>query len=194
MNEFQLILFPILWLILPIAGYLILYRHKKIDLKLLLLYVSFMAMIGPIGEVFVGTLYEAFVGQALWQYKIFPIHHAYTSLYAPVIWGISGVFLYWMNEIAAVWDGKRKAQKAILQMVETITLETALNVSFLLLTGGLMFYYLPGDLWHVTSVQTLPFYFVLGLVVPATIHHMKDYRRFFSALCFCLMIVVVYMV
>lgn len=99
MNVLVLIVFPLIWLtILTIAFLLTGGKFKKINFKLLFLYVAFMAMLGPIGEIFVGTFYEAFVGQPLWQYQILPTHNTYTSLYAPVIWGISGVLLYYIHE------------------------------------------------------------------------------------------------
>lgn len=78
-------------------------------------------------------------------------------------------------------------------MFETITFEVLLNISFFALSGVLMFYYLPSDLWHVTSVQTLPFYFVLSIAVMKLIKRMKSRPAVFSVLSLFLMIVVVYL-
>ena len=186
------VIFPFLWVALFVGLWFFASSRPQIDVRQLLLYVAFMAMIGPVGEVFVGTLYEALVGVPLWQYKILPIHHGYTSLYAPVIWGISGVSLYYLNDIRRVWSHKSKVQKAALSMVETITLEAALNVSFLLLSGSLIFYYTPGDLWHVTSLQTLPFYFGLGFIIQSSIKRMRKDTLFFAAMCGLLTLVFVY--
>jgi hypothetical protein len=182
-----------MWLLLLAAIHFIFTKKRKIDYKLLILYISFMAMAGPFGEIVVGTFYESIAGFPLWQYQILPTHNAYTSLYAPVIWGIAGAFLYYSSEILKVWTTKPKVQKASLIMFETILFEATLNLSFLALSGSLIFYYTPGDLWHITSLQTLPFYFLLGFGVMSSIKRMREHRRFYSALCLSLMFVVVYL-
>jgi len=193
MSATLLILFPLMWLLLLTALHLVFTKKKRIDYKLLILYVSFTAMIGPFGEIVVGTFYESIAGYPLWQYQIFPTHNAYTSLYAPVIWGVAGAFLYYSNEILRIWVTKTKARKASLLMLETILVEAILNVSFLALTGSLIFYYTPGDLQHVTSLQTLPFYFLLGFGILSSIKRMREHKRFYSAFCLSLMLVVVYL-
>ena len=152
-----------------------------------------MATLGPIGEIVVGTFYEAVIGQPLWQYKILPTHQAYTSLYAPVIWGISGAYLYYIHEILRAFSSMSKWFQATSRMFETILVESLLNISFLLISGSLIFYYLPADLFHITSLQTLPFYFILGIVVMKSIKRLKADPLFYSAMCLFMMFVVVYL-
>ena len=194
MNVALLIIFPFLWLLALLIIYLIFGgKLKKVDTKLLLLYVSFMAMLGPVGEIFVGTLYHSAFGQPLWQYAILPTHNAYTSLYAPVIWGVSGAYLYYIHESLQLFRRKSKWFQATSRMLETILFEAALNVSFLVFSTSLIFYYLPADLWHVTSLQTLPFYFILGLIVMKSMKRLKKDPVFYSALFGFLTLVVVYL-
>lgn len=193
MTTFVLIIYPLLWIAILAMIYFLFAKNHQINFRHLALYISFMAMLGPVGEIFVGTFYEAVVGQPLWQYNVFPTHNAYTSLYAPVIWGLSGAYLYFTHEVLRVWWKKPKLQKASVYMLETIVAEVLLNVTFLLLSGGLLFYYLPADLWHVTSLQTLPFYFVLGVVILASMKRLKDHALFSSAMCISLLLVVVYL-
>lgn len=188
-----LIIFPIIWLSLLLILFLISGKLKSIDIKLLVLYVAFMAMLGPLGEVFVDSLYTLAFGQPLWQYRVLPTHHAYTSLYAPVIWGVSGAYLYYLHESVRLFSNKSKRFQATYRTVETIVAEAALNISFLILSGGLIFYYLPGDLWHVTSLQTLPFYFILSLLVMKSINRLKKDPVFYSFLFGFITLVVVYL-
>jgi hypothetical protein len=152
-----------------------------------------MGMLGPVGEVFVGTLYNLAFGQPLWQYKVLPTHHAYTSLYAPVIWGVSGAYLYYIHEHLRLFKQKSKWFQAAMCMLETIIFEAMLNLSFWLITGGLIFYYSPADLWHVTSIQTLPFYYILGLIVLKSTKRLRKDPAYYSALFGFLTLVVVYM-
>ena len=188
-----LVLFPLAWLALLSVLYVVFMKKSKINYSLLVLYISFTAMIGPFGEILVGTFYELIIGHPLWQYQIMPTHNTYTSLYAPIIWGIAGVVLYFSNELLKVWAEKHKLQKALFFMVETILVEVLLNLTFLVLAGGLIFYYLPGDLLHVTSFQTLPFYFILGVGTMVSIKRMRKHPGYFSALCILLMCITVYL-
>lgn len=168
------------------------YKKVSIDWKLLVLYVAFTAMIGPIGEVFVGTIYSFVFSEPLWQYQVLAIHSDYTSLIAPVIWGVSGIFLYVSRELLGLKFSKRTRHQALIIMVETILFEAVLNIGFLLLSGSLLFYYTPGEFAHITSIQTLPFYFLFGLVFIKTIKRFSLDTKFFTLMSLMLLIVFVY--
>lgn len=191
---FALIIFPFIWIVILLGVYLLKgYKLKDIDFKLLTLYIIFMAMLGPIGEIFVGTLYQAAFGQPLWQYTIFPTHNGYTSLYAPVIWGISGVFLYCFHEAFGVFKKKPQWVQLVSRTFETITFEALLNVSFFVVSGALIFYYLPGDLFHITSLQTLPLYFILSIILMKTMKRLRKDPVFYSKFFTLILIATVYM-
>jgi hypothetical protein len=193
MNTVLFVIFPVLWLVVLLILYVLFGgKLKDINAKLLILYVLYMAMLGPVGEIFVGTLYNLVIGHPLWQYKVAPTHHAYTSLYAPVIWSISGAYLYCIHEHVRLFSQKSKWLQAFGRMLETIIVEAALNVCFWIISGGLIFYYLPADLFHVTSLQTLPFYFILGLIVMKSMKRLRKDPVFYSALFGFLAFVIVY--
>ncbi len=98
MTALKLTLFALFWIAAVYFFNSALSRHfKKIEIKLAALYVTSIAMLGVFGEVFVGKLYDSAVGRPLWEYHIMPIHHGYTSYYAPVIWGILGFHLYLLH-------------------------------------------------------------------------------------------------
>ena len=159
-----------------------------------ILYVAFMAMLGPIGEVFIGTIYHGLFGERLWFYQLAPIHHGYTSLYAPVIWGIYGGYLGLVEPLLRQWKLlKKKYALALFISFETLVLELLFNVLHRLITGEYLFFYTPPDLWHATSVQTIPFYFFAGFVIVSSIKRMKTHSLFFAIMCLLICLVMVYL-
>jgi hypothetical protein len=152
-----------------------------------------MAMLGPIGEISVGAFYNSVFGHPLWLYKVLPTHEGYTSYYAPVIWGIAGAGLYFAREILGLLKTRRRFVQALFIMLETILFESLLNISFLLFTGGYLFYYTPGDLFHITSLQTLPFYFIFGFVVMDFIKQLKKDPLLNATMFALIMFVVVFL-
>lgn len=189
----MLMLFCVLYaVLLPVGMLYVSRRHNKtIDWRLAGLYMSFMALGGPTGEIIVGTLYETVFGQPLWQYQFYPIHSGYTSYIAPIIWGLSGGILYISHELIFARKKYTTITKAAYTMIETILVELLINLSVLVLAGKLLFYYTPGDLWHVTSLQTLPFYFLLGLVVDKAMERFRNKPGLFSTLFLSITTVVV---
>lgn len=178
---FPLIFLSILFIALFVSSKI---TKRKIDWRLLSVYVAFLAMGGPIGEIVVGNFYNLLFGHPLWQYQVLPIHDGYTSYYAPVIWGLSGFGVYISQAVLRIGRKYPIYGRAAVTMVETISVEALINLSFLALTGSLLFYYTPGDLGHVTSLQTLPFYFVLGLVIEKSIKRfMNDWLYFTFMFC-----------
>lgn len=182
----SLIIFPLIYVPLLFAA---LFWSSKttgrsIDWRLLSLYISFLAMGGPIGEIIVGNFYYAVVGHPLWQYQVFPIHNGYTSYYAPVIWGLSGFCLFITQVLLRFGRKYNIYGRSAITMIETISAEALINLSFLALSGSLLFFYTPGELGHVTSLQTLPFYFLLGLVIEKSIKRFVNDWLFFT-LMFC---------
>src|SRR5438105_7997316 len=72
-------------------------KFKRIHTSRALLYISSVAMIGVLAEIFVDTMYVHLFHHPLWLYQFFPIHHAYTSQFSPVLWGTFGFYLYLMH-------------------------------------------------------------------------------------------------
>lgn len=191
MTNLAFIALPTLWL--TVLGTVLAVQKVRPNWQHLWLYMVFMSMLGPVGEIFVGTMYQAVFGVPLWQYQFFPIHHGYTSLYAPVAWAVGGAALYVMREVLHLGKKANNLTQHSIGALEVLVSEVALNASFFVLSGHLLFYYTPGDLWHLTSVQTLPFYFLMSIVVSQAITRFKKDVKFFGVMCLCLMIVVVFM-
>lgn len=94
----KLIVYAIVCLVCVYAFSMLVGRDfKKINLRVALLYATAVAMIGVLGEIFVDSTYNHFFHSPLWRYNFLPVHHAYTSEYAPILWGTFGFYLYLMH-------------------------------------------------------------------------------------------------
>ncbi len=194
MDFTKLAIFTAFW---PIIFYLlnsiIAGSFKKIEPKQALVYFMTVALIGVFGEIFLDTAYNFFVGTPLWRYNILPIHGGYTSAYAPIIWGTYGLHLYLLHDtLAKRWSIKNSWLLVLLFSFEALLIESIVTISSRLYLGEYMYYYFPGDLWHVTSIQNMPFYFICGMVILKTIKRFKTDPVFFSAMSAALIIVIVF--
>lgn len=195
MSALSLTLFTLLWFVLLyLLNSLIARSFKKINLKLVTVYFMTVALIGVFGEIALDTVYKFFVGTPLWRYNILPIHQAYTSSYAIVVWGLYGFHLYLLHDSLGKWSINKTKHLALIFCFEALILESALTISARVLLGEYMYYYFPSDLWHVTSVQNIPFYFICGLIILKTIKRFKKDPIFFSAMSAVLLAVVVFLV
>jgi hypothetical protein len=190
----ELLLFALLWLLIVyLINAAIAKEFKKADIKLALLYFITVGSIGVFGEIFLDTVYNYFVGNPLWEYRILPIHNGYTSVYAPIVWGIYGFHLYLFHDtLHTKWSITRTRYLALILSVEALLLEAALTISSKFLLGDFMYYYFPSDLWHVSSFQNIPFYFICGVIIVKTMRRFKKDPTFFICMCVFLTSVVVF--
>ena len=72
---------------------------------------------------------------------------------------------------------------------EALALEALLTLSAKPVFGTYMYYYLPGDLWHVTSLQNIPFYFIFGIVAVKTLQMARVDTHFYTVASVFLLIV-----
>lgn len=192
----SLVGFAVIWLLVlyglnsAIAG-----KLKTIEPKKALLYFFTVALIGLFGEIFLDTVYNYFVGRPLWRYNILPIFDGYTSSYAIVTWGLYGFHLYLLHDtLGTKWSIDKTKHLALIFSIEALFLEAALTISALYILGDYMYYYYPPDLWHVSSFQNIPFYFICGVVVLKTLKRFKKDPVFFSAMSASLLFVLVFLV
>lgn len=169
-------------------------QFKKVSLRPALAYFSTMALIGLFGEIFLDTAYNFFVGHPLWYYNILPIQGGYTSSYAVVTWGLYGVHLYLLHDsLKARWSITRTRHLVLIFSFEALLFEAILTLSARLVFGKFLYYYLPGDLWHVTTVQNFPFYFICGVVALKTLQRARKDPIFFTGMSSFLILVLVFM-
>ena len=181
---YKLLLFALFWLVfIFLLNCLIAKQFKRVELKTAIMYFMTTALIGLFGEIFLDTSYNLVVGHPLWYYNILPIQGGYTSSYAIITWGLYGFHLYLLHDsLRARWSITKTKHLVVLFAFEALLLESILTLSARIVFGKFLYYYLPGDLWHVTSIQNFPFYFICGLVLFKTLQEFRKSPRFFSAL------------
>lgn len=119
-------------------------------------------------EILLDTLFVKFIGQPGWIYKIWPIHHGYTSGVGMFMWPLYGFFIYFLNNaietsprLVAINNG---AAKVFLFTIDAMVLEILANTFSILMYHTYLFYYLPNDLLHFTTIQIfIPYLLVSSL-------------------------------
>jgi hypothetical protein len=150
-----------------LLGSLLSRRWIRIELYPLLLSMAAAFLIAIVCEVLLGKLYYLLVGKPLWQYRVWPIHDGYTSALNFIIWPVYGYYVYFMHQVLAA---KRITiqpawLRGLASGIDGPLLEFLANGFFLLFYGTFYFYYLPGDLRHFTSIQVVPLYMVMGVIL-----------------------------
>jgi hypothetical protein len=184
MSTLRYILFALGYVaVIYVLNCLIALEFKRINLKQALLYVTTVGMIGVFGEIFLDTTYKWIVGHPLWRYQLLPIRHAYTSKYALVVWGIYGFHLYLLHgSLHAKWAINKTRHLALIFCFEALILEAILTLSARPVFGKYLYYYFPSDLWHVSSFQNIPFYFICAVLILKTLKRFKHDPIFFSGM------------
>lgn len=119
-------------------------------------------------EILVDTAFVAATGQPCWEYRVWPIHRGYTSGVGAAMWPMYGAFVYAFHGAIRSRADLRclhgLGARAALVAVEAMVLEIAANAFALAVYGTFYFYYLPGDLNHLTTMQILVPYFGAGML------------------------------
>ncbi|MBP9782356.1 MAG: hypothetical protein KBC50_01320 [Candidatus Pacebacteria bacterium] len=158
----------------------------KIRLSELFVYCGTLALIGPFGEVVINTFCRTVFGHSLWQYQVFPVHGGDTSLYSFFIWSIYyGFHLYLLHtKIDPTLTRKSNTFWGIVMALDALALEALLNVASLLVFNTYIFFYFPPDLFHLTTILVMPFYFIAGFAVVKTLRRFLKEPIFFGLMAF----------
>jgi hypothetical protein len=175
-----------------IVGTVINRGFKKIDFGRAALWMAAVAMIGVLGEISVDAAYRHFFGTPLWRYNFLPVHHAYTSAFAPVLWGAFGFYLYLVHHSYDRWSPKQLVRLAIIFGFEALILEALTDLIAKPTLGDYIYYYYPNGLWHISAFQNFIFYFLCGYLIIHTIHWFKSNPHFFTIISTWVVIVTVY--
>jgi len=154
-------------LVFYLLGSLLVRRWIRIELYSLLLSMAVAFLVAIVCEVFLGKLYYLLVGEPLWQYRVWPIHDGYTSVLNFIIWPVYGYYVYFLHQVLHARRVVIRPAwlKGVASGIDGPLLEILANGFFLLFYGTFYFYYLPGDLRHFTSVQVVPLYMVMGVIL-----------------------------
>ncbi|HVS58616.1 MAG TPA: hypothetical protein VHD60_02630 [Candidatus Saccharimonadales bacterium] len=182
MNYLALLVFSIVWLgIVYGINRLLAGKPLKTNKFKATLYIVTMAALGLLGEVCFDVAYNAGFGHPLWRYQLFPIHHAYTSVYSLYLWGSVGLYIYWLHDTLRKKRLSSILIRSVIFSLDAILFELGVNGSYKLIFHHYLFYYLPSDLWHLTSVQTLPLYLLAGFITVEVMEQEKTHPRFAMA-------------
>lgn len=194
MNTYtRLFFFAVISLAAVISSSIIVNRgFKKFQLSRALLWISSVAMIGVVGEIFVDSTYNYIFHTPLWRYNFLPINHAYTSKYAPILWGTFGLFLYLMHHRYERWTPKQLTNLSIIFALEALVIEAIADLVSRPILGDYIYYYFPSGLWHISAFQNFPFYFLCGYLIILTLHWFKTNPHYFTVLSAWVTIVIVY--
>jgi len=192
-TSFRLFIFAVIALAAVILFNLLVNRgFKKFQLSKALLWVSAVAMIGVLGEIFVDTIYNHFFHTPLWRYNFLPVHHAYTSEFAPVLWGTFGFFLYLTHHKYERWSPRELVNSSIIFGLEALVIEALADLVSKVVLGNYIFYYYPNGLWHISAFQNFPFYFLCGALITETIHWFKNSPNYFIVMSSWVTIITIY--
>jgi hypothetical protein len=191
----QLVVFACVWaLVIYVSNCLIARTWKKVVLTPAIAYFVTIASIGLYGEIFLDTVYNYVFGRPLWYYNILPIKGGYTSSFAIVTWGLFGFHLYLLHDtLASRWSITRAKHLAYILSIEALVLEAILTLSAKLVFGKFLYYYTPSDLWHVTSFQNIPFYFIFAIIAVKTLRRVHKDPVFFIGISSFLLIVLLWL-
>ena len=169
-------------------GFLVIYglwcllarRRLSFDARTVWLYMGCAFPVCVLGEVSIGHLHAALFGTQLWQYRIAPTHDGYTSLYNFAIWPLFGWHVYLSEKALALWNPRPALRRSALFLKHASggpLLEIVANLAVLLVMGRYYFYYFPDDLWHLTSVQVVPYYAVPSFLFSCLIAGIREIRH-----------------
>ena len=162
-----------------LAASLLLRAWVRIDLYQLALAMTVAFLVAIVCEVYLGKAYFLVMGEPLWQYRVWPIHEGYTSVLNFIIWPVYGYYLYFLHQVL---QAKRVALRpswlhGLASGFDGPLLEILANGFFLLFYGTFYFYYLPDDMKHLTSIQVIPLYMIMGVILALVLDHMRTRPR-----------------
>ncbi len=153
----------------------------RVDPYLLAMYAATVFCLAIIGEVSVNSLYHYFVGEKLWQYHVMPVYSRDVSLLSPLLWSAYGMHLYFIEQTYLKrlprFLRNRKSHALLHGLDAPLVFEVSGNLIFLLLIGKYYAYYLPGDLFHLTSIRAIPVYMVCIFFGLLLLHWLEKKKR-----------------
>jgi hypothetical protein len=152
-------------------------RHWiRVDGYQLALSMAVAFLVAIVCEVYLGKLYYLVTGKPLWQYRVWPIHDGYTSALNFIVWPVYGYYIYFLREVLQAHRINIRPNwlKGIASGIDGPMLEILANGFFLLFYGTFYFYYLPGDLRHFTSMQVIPLYMVMGILLTLLLDKLQE--------------------
>ncbi len=156
----------------------------RVDAYLLAIYAVTVFCMAIIFEVIINNLYHYFIGANLWEYHVMPIYGRDVSLLSPLLWSAYGIHLYFIEQtyikrLPQILRN-RKGRALLYGLDAPFVFEVSGNLIFLLLIGKYYAYYLPGDVFHLTSVRAIPIYMFCIFFGLLLLHWLEKQPRHWS--------------
>lgn len=150
----------------------------KIKVRKLLFYMALAFPFCLLLEVGFGNLHYILFEEYLWQYHILPVHDGLTSILNFAIWPLYGLHFYLYDIIEKDWKLPVFWANAAFITKLAISgplLEFILNLVCQLSFNKYYFYYFPDDLFHYTSIQVVPYYFVASYAFAVAVKYIDNH-------------------
>lgn len=141
------------------------------------LFMGVIAAICPTAEVLINSLSRLLVHQPIWIYQFLPVHGGDTSMVMAVIWPVYGFHMYcFQNALKARNDKTTDLDMSIFAGIDAITLEVLANLFTIFFFYTYVFYYMAGDLYHLsTGLAFIPY--VVGVYMEIKILHFAEKKH-----------------
>jgi len=180
--------------VIYLAGLALTDSSTKISAKEVYMYSGTLALIGCISEVAVNSFCRAAFDSSLWIYLVTPVHQGDTSIFAFFQWSLYGYHLYFVQK--KIQSLKVKHEEYIFALVisvEALLLEIFVNISSHFFLNTFIFYYIPGDMGHMTTVFVFPVYILGGAILIETFKRFLKDPVFFGNLSYSIALIFVFL-
>ncbi len=189
-----IVFFLYLVTVIYLANFALINSSTEIRIKEVYMYSGTLTLIGCISEVAVNSFCRAAFDSPLWIYQVTPIHYGDTSIFAFFQWSLYGYHLYFVHKKIQSFQVKRKDYIFVfLLSVEALLLEIFTNISSNFFLNTYIFYYIPGDMGHFTSVFVLPVYLLGGAILTGIFKRFLKEPMFFGNLSFSIAFIFVFL-
>ncbi len=189
-----IIFFLYLLAVVYFSGFALTNSATKTSMKEIFMYCGTLALIGCISEVAINSFCRAVFDMSLWAYQVTPIHHGDTSRFAFFQWALYGYHLYFVKKKIQSFNFKYEEYVfAFVLSVDALLLELFVNLSSNYFLNTFVFYYIPGDLGHYTTVFVFPFYLLGGAILNGIFKRFSNDPLFFGTLSFAIAFIFVFL-
>ncbi len=188
------IFFLYLVAVVYLAGFAMTNSSTPIKIKELFLYSGTLAMIGCISEVAINSFCRTVFDSPLWIYQVSPIHNGDTSVFAFFQWSLYGYHVYFFEKKLQSFNVKHEEYIfAFLLAIDALLLEIFVNVSSNYFLNTFIFYYVPGDIGHLTTIFVFPFYLLGGAILLGIFNRFLKDPMFFGTLSYSVAFIFVFL-
>jgi len=176
------------------AGLALTNKSMQTSIKDAYMYSGTLALIGCISEVAINSFCRAVFDSPLWLYQVTPIHQGDTSVFAFFQWSLFGYHVYYVRKKIQSYRFRYEAALfAVVVSVDALLLEIFVNASSQVFLDTFVFYYLPGDIGHLTTIYVYPFYLLGGVILNETFERFEKEPLFFGNLSFSIAFIFVFL-